>query len=404
MKKGIIIVVVLVLSYAILAVGNGMLAGNDDVATSGKETLTGAAEGFGGEVSVTVTTEGGKIVNVEVKGDGETPGIGTNAIEQLPEKIKAANSADVEIVAGATVTSEAIIKAVKSALESSGAGGGSTLTGTAEGFGGAVTVTLTMDGDKITGVEIVGDGETPGIGTNAIEQLPEKIKAANSADVDIVAGATVTSEAIIEAVKNALGNTDADEEVSSDTDEEASDAGDDDSALTGTAEGFGGDVTVTLTMDGDKITDVKIVGDGETPGVGTPAIEQLPAKIIEANSADVEVISGATVTSEAIIEAVKNALGNTDAGNSDAGNDDSALTGTAKGFGGDVTVTLTMDGDKITDVKIVGDSETPGVGTPAIEQLPAKIIEANSADVEVISGATITSNAIIEAVNNALAK
>ncbi len=201
------------------------------------------------------------------------------------------------------------------------------------------------------------------------------------------------------------GNSDADEEASSDTDEEASsDAGDDDSALTGTAKGFGGDVTVTLTMDGDKITDVKIVGDGETPGVGTPAIEQLPAKIIEANSADVEVISGATVTSEAIIEAVKNALGNTDAGNSDAGNDDSALTGTAKGFGGDVTVTLTMDGDKITDVKIVGDSETPGVGTPAIEQLPAKIIEANSADVEVISGATITSNAIIEAVNNALAK
>ncbi len=63
-----------------------------------------------------------------------------------------------------------------------------------------------------------------------------------------------------------------------------------------------------------------------------------------------------------------------------------------------------MDGDKITDVKIVGDGETPGVGTPAIEQLPAKIIEANSADVEVISGATITSNAIIEAVNNALAK
>jgi len=306
MKKGIIIVVVLVLSYAILAVGNGMLAGNDDVATSGKETLTGAAEGFGGEVSVTVTTEGGKIVNVEVKGDGETPGIGTNAIEQLPEKIKAANSADVEIVAGATVTSEAIIKAVKSALESSGAGGGSTLTGTAEGFGGAVTVTLTMDGDKITGVEIVGDGETPGIGTNAIEQLPEKIKAANSADVEIVAGATVTSEAIIEAVKNALGNTDA---GNSDADEEASsDAGDDDSALTGTAKGFGGDVTVTLTMDGDKITDVKIVGDSETPGVGTPAIEQLPAKIIEANSADVEVISGATITSNAIIEAVNNAL------------------------------------------------------------------------------------------------
>ena len=78
--------------------------------------------------------------------------------------------------------------------------------------------------------------------------------------------------------------------------------------LTGTGEGFGGEVTVTVTKDGDKITEVKAVGDKETPGIGDKAINELPAKIVEANSADVDVIAGATITSKAIIYAVKNAL------------------------------------------------------------------------------------------------
>ncbi|HBD62997.1 MAG TPA: hypothetical protein DC038_01030 [Clostridiales bacterium] len=78
------------------------------------------------------------------------------------------------------------------------------------------------------------------------------------------------------------------------------------------------------------------------------------------------------------------------------------LTGTAEGFGGEVKVTVTKEGDKITKVEPVGEKETPGIGSNAIDQLPAKMVEKNSADVEVISGATITSKAIIYAVNNAL--
>ncbi len=78
------------------------------------------------------------------------------------------------------------------------------------------------------------------------------------------------------------------------------------------------------------------------------------------------------------------------------------LTGTGEGFGGDVTVTVTKEGDKITSVVAVGEKETAGIGSNAIEQLPAKIVEANSTDVDVIAGATYTSNAIIYAVNNAL--
>jgi len=79
------------------------------------------------------------------------------------------------------------------------------------------------------------------------------------------------------------------------------------------------------------------------------------------------------------------------------------LTGTAKGFGGDVTVTLTVKGDDITEVKADGKDETQGVGSNAIDQLPALIVKADSAEVEAVSGATVTSKAIIEAVNAALA-
>lgn len=80
-----------------------------------------------------------------------------------------------------------------------------------------------------------------------------------------------------------------------------------------------------------------------------------------------------------------------------------ALTGTAKGFGGDVTVTVVVDGDDIVSVEAVGASETQGVGSNAIDQLPAKIAEADSTEVDGVSGATVTSNAIKEAVNAALA-
>ena len=61
-----------------------------------------------------------------------------------------------------------------------------------------------------------------------------------------------------------------------------------------------------------------------------------------------------------------------------------------------------MDGDKIVNVEATGSNETQGIGSNAIEQLPAKIVEANSTEVDAIAGATITSKAIKEAVNSAL--
>ena len=73
------------------------------------------------------------------------------------------------------------------------------------------------------------------------------------------------------------------------------------------------------------------------------------------------------------------------------------FTGTAKGMGGDVTVTLTLTDGKITGCTAEGKDETPGIGTMALEQLPGAIAESGSIAVDGVSTATITSNAIKEA-------
>ncbi|MEF9894387.1 MAG: FMN-binding protein [Clostridia bacterium] len=79
------------------------------------------------------------------------------------------------------------------------------------------------------------------------------------------------------------------------------------------------------------------------------------------------------------------------------------LTGTAKGFGGDVTVCITVENDKITQMTCEGASETSGVGSMAIEQLPAAIIAAGGIEgVDCVAGATVTSTAIFDAVKYAL--
>jgi fumarate reductase flavoprotein subunit len=78
--------------------------------------------------------------------------------------------------------------------------------------------------------------------------------------------------------------------------------------FTGTAKGLGGDVTVTLTLKDSVITNVVAEGKDETEGIGSKAIEQLPGEMVDGNTINVEGVSGATVTSDAIKEAAKAAL------------------------------------------------------------------------------------------------
>ncbi len=76
--------------------------------------------------------------------------------------------------------------------------------------------------------------------------------------------------------------------------------------------------------------------------------------------------------------------------------------GTAKGLGGDVVATVVLSDNKIEEITVKGDNETEGIGTPALEILPGLMVEKQSVKVDAISGATVTSNAIIEAVTKAL--
>ena len=77
--------------------------------------------------------------------------------------------------------------------------------------------------------------------------------------------------------------------------------------------------------------------------------------------------------------------------------------GTGKGMGGDVPVTVTVSGGVITAVEVGDNSETQGIGSKAIEQLPAEIVEANGTEgVDGVSGASVTSKAIFTAVEEAL--
>ena len=92
----------------------------------------------------------------------------------------------------------------KSASTSSDAGVSGDFTSTAKGFGGDVSVTLTLTDGAITGCTAEGKDETQGVGSEAIAQMPGKIAESGSIAVDGVSGATATSTAIKEAAAAAL--------------------------------------------------------------------------------------------------------------------------------------------------------------------------------------------------------
>ena len=78
--------------------------------------------------------------------------------------------------------------------------------------------------------------------------------------------------------------------------------------------------------------------------------------------------------------------------------------GEADGFGGPVKVKVTMDGDKIANIEVLSHGETAGVSDPAFKTVPDAIIAAQSTEVDAAAGATVSSKAIMAAVEDALSK
>ncbi len=177
------------------------------------------------------------------------------------------------------------------------------------------------------------------------------------------------------------------------------------------ADGFGGKVSLELTVgDNGGITNAVITGDGETPDVGGAAIPELANQILAAQSAEIDGVSGATVTSTAVKEALAAAIA--EAGGQEVETGPQAADGnlfipgtytaSAKGFGGDVEVEVAVQENSIDSVKVTGDHETENIGTFAVSMLPDKILAAQSVNVDAISGATVTSKAILRALQDAL--
>ena len=182
-------------------------------------------------------------------------------------------------------------------------------------------------------------------------------------------------------------------------------------SYTATEDGFEGPIEVTVEIgDNGGITDLTITGANETPDVGGAAIPLLKKAILEKQSADVDAVTGATFTSDAVKLATAEALAQ--AGGEEVSTGPKAPEGdlfipgtyteTAKGFGGDVTVTLEVTEDAIENVTIEGDHETENIGSFAVDMLDDRIMDAQSPKVDALSGATVTSNAILGAAKKAM--
>jgi uncharacterized protein with FMN-binding domain/Pyruvate/2-oxoacid:ferredoxin oxidoreductase delta subunit len=172
-----------------------------------------------------------------------------------------------------------------------------------------------------------------------------------------------------------------------------------DGIYTGIGQGKSPDLKVAVTVKDD------ILSNNETKG--KEAIKTIPNKIVEKQSTDVDAVSGATMTSKGIMEAVNNALSQAEINISSTANNqekynDGTYNAIGQGKSPDLKVAVTVKGDKITNVEILSNNETKG--KEAIKTIPNKIVEKQSTEVDAVSGATMTSRGIMMAVNDALSQ
>lgn len=177
------------------------------------------------------------------------------------------------------------------------------------------------------------------------------------------------------------------------------------------ATGFGGTVSVRVTVEDGALKDVQIAGDGETPAVGGEAMAQLRQRMLEAGSVDVDGVSGATVTSTAVLAAAKAAYEEAVGGAADAQIKMKPGTYTAYGNGYSLSkpieVAVTVSEDQIVDIQVNNDvlglsQETKSILNSAIDLMTPRIIASQSVAVDSITGATASSAGIKLAVLDAL--
>lgn len=320
-------------------------------------TYTGTGTGFSGPITVQVVVEGGKIKDITVVSSTDDSPYLQNA-SALLKQIVALQSTNVDTVSGATYSSVGLISAVRDALQKAGGSSASdsalpvlaasesqnktsenapaveaiaepaayrdgVYTGTGTGFGGQMTVQVTVSGGKITDIQVLSSKDDSPYLQNACALL-QNIIASQSTNVDAVSGATYSSAGLIEAVRNALANA-ATGEVPAETTpvptakteppattvpavpQETGKFPYPDGVYTGSGEGYGGTTKIELTLKNGTIQKIHVVSNEDDEAFFKRA-ETLISLVIQRQSTDVDAVSGATFSSEGILEAIQEAL------------------------------------------------------------------------------------------------
>ena len=332
-----------------------------------------------------------------------------------------------------------------------------TYKGSANGYGGKVTVNVTVSKKTMTAIDVVSaPGETNSFFQRAKGVIDEMLTA-QSTDVDVVSGATYSSNGIIGAVKNALFGTESNNATaaaanagnaggSAPSVSKVSESGTwKDGTYTGSGKGFGGTISVKVTVKDGKISAIDVTSaSGETASYFSKAKGIIP-KMISGQTTNVDVASGATYSSNGIITAVRNALSKAETGKSSTkkkkkknkknkkknsgsnsnnnnnniaapaeGYEDGTYTGSAACSGEQfkeysVTANVTIKNGKISAVEISSTAKGTNLkqfmSRDEIKNLPSLIVSKNgTSGVDAVSGATYSSHAIFNAVNDALSK
>lgn len=312
-----------------------------------------------------------------------------------------------------------------------------TYEGQANGYRGLVKVSVTVKDHKITAIKVLSNSDDAAFFNRASAGVIKNILAKQSLKVDVVSGAIYSSNGIIKAVKNALtGEEDKTAAKASGSSKSAGSVGTADESgtykdgtFTGSASGYHGTVKVSVTIKNNKIKSIKILENHDDAAYFNRAKGILLPLMIKKQSTNVDAVSGATFSSNGIIKAVRNALkkavvkGSSSSSDSDNNSSstkknttdnvtgvykDGVYEGTGKGFRGNITVSVRIKHSKIVEIKLVkNEKDDSAYFNKAWNEVPYSIIAmqtANTDKVDAVSGATYSSNGIMEAVRNALKK
>ncbi len=194
-----------------------------------------------------------------------------------------------------------------------------TYQGASMGFGGDITVEVTVENDKITALEVLDHSGEDDAYYNTAAAVVDAILANGTTDgVDTVSGATFSSTGIIGAVNEALSTAEYTDEEKAELKAESESSAEStestasvykDGTYQGASMGFGGDITVEVTVENDKITALEVLDhSGEDDAYYNTAAAVVDAILANGTTDGVDTVSGATFSSTGIIGAVNDAL------------------------------------------------------------------------------------------------